>query len=122
MTDAESQRTYIREVRVEFRKTVSDGNYGNETFSASYTVVLAEGEDGGGVTQALCVQLREHVYARLKESPNAGIRQALETPEERQARYEAERAQYEAERQGRLAEVAAARDADEQDEDDDSPF
>ena len=35
----------IREVRVEFKKTVSDGNYGNETYSVVFTSTLDEPTD-----------------------------------------------------------------------------
>ncbi|HEV2123203.1 MAG TPA: hypothetical protein VGW38_10565 [Chloroflexota bacterium] len=93
----------VTEVTVEFKKTVSDGNYGNETFSVSYTAAIDEGEDANFAIEALTEQAREHATRRLKESQNEGIRYAMETPEEREARYAKEREEREAERRRREA-------------------
>ncbi len=99
----------VTEIHVEFKKTVSDGNYGNETYSVSFTAQLDEGEQGDTAARDLALLAREHVTTRLKESQNEGIRYAMETPEEREARYAKEREEREAERRKREAEWEAAR-------------
>jgi hypothetical protein len=109
----------ITTIHVDFKKTVSDGSYGNETHSVGYTVSVAEGDDTAALTADLGQTAREHVYARLKESQNEGIRYAMETPEEREARYQREREEREAERQRRLAASALPATVSSGDPDDD---
>lgn len=91
-------------IHVQFRKTVSDGNYGNETHEVSYTVTAPETED---CTVELQQRAESAVLARLKASANEGIRLALMSEEERDAHYEAQRRErerrYEAERAARAA-------------------
>jgi hypothetical protein len=127
----------VTELQVGFRKTVSDGSYGNETHEARLTVTVAEGESGVAFLRSLSLALEDHVNDRFRQSPNEHIRYAMETTEEREARYqreaaerEARRQQERAEREARLA-ADAARDAtslfvggDEEDEDgdDERPF
>jgi hypothetical protein len=126
----------VKELQVGFRKTVSDGQYGNETHEARLTVTVAEGETATDWLRSLSTALEDHVNFCLKQSRNESIRYAMETTEEREARYEREaeerkaRLQQErAEREARLA-AQAARDAtgvagededddEEEDEDDD---
>lgn len=99
----------ITEVHVEYKRTVSDGSYGNETYSVSYTAALEPEDDSVAAVEALTEQAHERVTTRLKESLNEGIRYAMETPEEREARYAKEREEREAERRRREAEYEAAR-------------
>jgi hypothetical protein len=75
-------------IRVQFRKTVSDGNYGNETHEVSYTLPAPATED---YTVELQRQAESAVLARLRASTNEGIRLALMTEEEREAYYKAQR-------------------------------
>jgi Golgi nucleoside diphosphatase len=123
----------VRELQVGFRKTVSDGNYGNEQHEARLTVTVAEGETAMDWLRSLSTMLEDHVTFCFKQSRNDGIRYAMETTEEREARYKREaeerkaRLQQErAEREARLAAQAAAEagsyfvgDDDEDAEDDD---
>lgn len=119
----------VKEIHVEFRKTVSDGNYGNETYSVAYTATMTPEVDaldaGTGAPFARAVELanmaRAVVYERLKASPNEGIRSAMETTEEREARYARERQEAKerqererAEREARIRQInrQVAADAD----------
>lgn len=89
----------ITEIRVECQKMVSDGAYGNERFTVSYTVSFdGEGVDEGQTVAAALTDTRvlldgayDVVLLRLKRSISAGIRESLETREEREARWEQER-------------------------------
>jgi hypothetical protein len=103
----ESTMAEVREIQVGFRKTVSDGNYGNETHEARLTVTVAEGESGVAFLRSLSLALEDHVNDRFRQSPNEHIRYAMESPEERQARQQQERDELEA----RLAAQAARDDA-----------
>ena len=86
----------ITEIHVDFKATVSDGNYGNETYTVAFTATVLEGEGEQSAVAHLAGLAREHVYAALKHSPRDGIREALETEEERLARYERQRQEREA--------------------------
>jgi hypothetical protein len=102
------------EVRVGVRKTVSDGSYGNETVDVAFTATLDPGEAAQSVAFRLAEQASVVVLSRLRGSTNEYIREALETPEEREARRERERAQREAEREAwrvQAAKEAAEREA-----------
>lgn len=127
----------VEQIRVEFTKTVSDGSYGNERHTVGLTVTVAEGETAMDWLHSLSAMLEEHVNSRLKQSRSDGIRSAVETTEEREARYARERreakARWErehAEREARLAEGARAvltdepgdDDSDDDDDDDGTPF
>jgi hypothetical protein len=103
----ESTMAEVREIQVGFRKTVSDGNCGNETHEARLTVTVAEGESGVAFLRSLSLALEDHVNDRFRQSPNEHIRYAMESPEERQARQQQERDELEA----RLAAQAARDDA-----------
>ena len=90
----------VREVKVEFRKTVSDGSYGNETYSIAFTATLDELTDQAQeIAFTLADQAHAEVLAHLRASTSEAIRRALETPEEREARQQRERAEREAERE-----------------------
>jgi hypothetical protein len=93
----------VKEVQVEFTKTVSDGNYGNERHTVGLTVTVAEGETAADWLRSLSTMLEDHVNFCLKQSRNEGIRYAMETTEEREARYQREAA----EREARLVSQAA---------------
>jgi hypothetical protein len=92
----------VTEVRAEYRKTVSDGNYGNETFSVALVGAVAEGEMAVTAAEGLTDLARRIVISELRRSANEHIRRAMMTPEERaedDRRVEAAmRAQWDAER------------------------
>jgi uncharacterized Zn finger protein len=111
----------IREVTVEFRKTVSDGSYGNETYSVRFTATPDADEPWTGVAFRLAHKAHDTVLSRLRGSTNEQIQYALMTPEEREARRERERAEREAEREPwrlQAEEDAAERQAAEDEGDD----
>lgn len=133
----------ITEIRAEFRKTVSDGSYGNETASVTLVAQVQAGENTAAVQAALANQARDEVLRQLRASHNAEIARALETPEEREARRAREREELEIrrrkweaerlEREARLAQGASAGaldlegdgdedDTDTDDEDDEGDF
>jgi len=80
----------VREIRVEFKKTVSDGDYGNETYAVAFTVALDESADYLEFASELSGQASDVVLERLKDSTSEGVRSALETPAEREARWKRE--------------------------------
>jgi hypothetical protein len=130
----------VEQIRVEFTKTVSDGSYGNERHMAGLTVTIAEGETAVDWLRSLSTAPENHINFCFKQSRNDGIRYAVETTEEREARYQREaeerkaRLQQErAEREARLAAQAAQEvggsfvggdeeDAEDEDDDDERPF
>jgi hypothetical protein len=125
-TQEETRMAQVTELQVGFRKTVSDGNYGNEMYEARLTVTVAEGESAVDWLRSLSTTLEDHVNSRFRQSSNEHIRSTMETTEERQARYKRESEELEA----RLA-AQTAREVggyfvggeDEDDEDDDErPF
>ncbi len=69
----------ISQVTVEFRRTVSDGNYGNETAAMQFTIDIdrESGEDPQFVGKIALSAARAHVLAELKESGSLNIRRAL---------------------------------------------
>lgn len=81
----------ITEIRGEFRKTVSDGNYGNETYSITLTATTGEGESPTQVALDLADRARAVVEQRLRTSNDRNIRRAVMTNKEREADYDAER-------------------------------
>jgi Arc/MetJ-type ribon-helix-helix transcriptional regulator len=126
-TQEDMKMAEVKEIQVGFRKTVSDGQYGNETHEARLTVTTNAGDEGVGLDEvlaALATVLEGHVNSRFRQSPSEHIRYAMETTDERKERRQQERA----EREARLA-AQAARDAtslfvggddeDDEDEDDD---
>jgi nucleoid-associated protein YgaU len=140
-TQEDTRMADVKELQVGFRKTVSDGNYGNETHEVRITVTSWEEEElVTEVLAKLSKGLEDHVNALFKQSPNENIRYAMESTEERVARYKREaeerkaRFQQErAEREARLAAQAAQEagssfagdddeDAEDEDGDDDCPF
>ncbi len=91
----------ITEIHVDFKATVSDGNYGNETYTVAFTATLSPDEGQHSAVVHLAGLAREHVYGALKHSPRDGIRYALETAEEQERRYIFERAEERANAQKR---------------------
>ena len=78
----------VREIRVEFKKTVSDGNYGNETAQVGFTISLDKSvESYLEVAAELTGQASDEVLRILHNSTSEGVRNALETKEEREARW-----------------------------------
>ena len=70
-----------RQIRVVFKKQVSDGNYGSE--SAEVTLEEwdddAKGDDGA-LAEELLANARNLVHAELARSPNPRVRAALQLP------------------------------------------
>lgn len=99
----------ITTVHVDFKATISDGNYGNETYTIAYTANVDAEESAGEAVETLARLAREHVYAQLKQSPRDGVRQALETAEEAEIRSARERAEYEATQERRRQHSAEIR-------------
>ena len=89
-----SGRLEIREVRVEARKMVSDGAYGNEAYTVGFTAAVG-GDVALEATLEELTQLGERAYAivldRLRASISQGIRESIETRDEREARLVEER-------------------------------
>jgi len=83
----------IREVRVEVKKMVSDGNYGHEVYTVAVTATIDEEETWNESAHRLATQAYDIVLAHLKDSRSDGVRQALETRAEREARWDRERAE-----------------------------
>src|SRR5262245_66473907 len=81
----------VREVSLEFKKTVSDGNYGNETYSVAYTAVLDEHDDHGDDAVLMATRAHDVVLERLRASTSEVLRQNLESPAEAEARRDRER-------------------------------
>ena len=81
----------ITEVRVEYGRTVSDQQYGSERASVGLTSTVAEGEDWKQLFQELAEEATAAAIARLKQSTNEQVKQAVETPEEKEARWDRER-------------------------------
>jgi len=84
----------VREVRVGFRKTVSDGQYGNETYEVSLYADLSQDEDADpvGTGHFLAGLARVLVLEHLARSKSDAVRDALMTADEREARWKAESA------------------------------
>jgi hypothetical protein len=100
----------VGEVRVSFRKTVSDGNYGNETYEVTQSGQPETEADRARLTEYLADLCRTFVVERLRRSANETVREALLTPAERQVAWRTQR-------EARRAENAAweaARRADHQ--------
>jgi hypothetical protein len=83
----------IDEVRVEYGRTVTDGNYGSERLAIAYTAQIEDGEVAEAIAARLVYEAREAVTAFLKHSEVEGVRLALETPQEREARWARELAE-----------------------------
>ena len=67
----------ISQVTVAFKKTVSDGNYGNESAELTYIVDIADGEDAQFLSQIVLSAARSHVLNELRQSGALNIRRAL---------------------------------------------
>ena len=81
----------ITEVRVEYGRTVSDGDYGSERASFELSSSVGEGEDFREVAHRLAEKATALVRARLKQSTSDKVLQAVETKEETEARWDRER-------------------------------
>lgn len=91
----------VEAIHVEYGRTVGDGNYGSERLSAGMTVRLDppldpmvgdDREQQRSAVLALTNDLRFLVLGELKHSESEGVRLALESEEEREARWAQERA------------------------------
>lgn len=70
----------VSQVTVDFKKTVSDGNYGNETANVQYVVLLDEGEDADQVVREVITRARGRAMAELGGSESLSVRRALNPP------------------------------------------
>jgi len=104
-----SEMAQVTQITVEYRRMVSDGNYGNETYSLIQTATIAPEDDPQLVAANLAAESRAVVLGRLRESQNDQVRYALETREEAEARRRAEEEEWERRRAERQR--AAAPDA-----------
>lgn len=87
-------------MRVDYGRTVGDGQYGSERLTVGITATLDGPLDPNhpfdqarlrDIAADLTQELRSVVLEELKHSPSEGVRQALETREEREARWDRER-------------------------------
>ncbi len=102
----------ITAVKVDYSRTLSDGAYGSERSGVSFWANVRPGQDVDELLCDLAGQALEFVEARLKRSRSEAVRQALETPEERRARLEAEEAAWREERRQLRARRAAVDEID----------
>ena len=75
-----------RQVRVSFRKQVSDGNYGTEAAEVSLEWYMdgGDGEDDENMAHELLNNARALVHAQLSRSPSTRVRQSLTAPKQTQ--------------------------------------
>lgn len=73
------------EVRVTFRKAVSDGNYGTEMAECTLALDADPGEDEVSLARTLLGQARERVHAELGVSPVGVVRRAVEVVAQRRS-------------------------------------
>lgn len=66
-----------RMVRVTFKKTVSDGNYGGETSEIQLEAPVENEDDEDTVAEGLMLEARRLVHAELARSPSANVRRAV---------------------------------------------
>jgi transglycosylase-like protein with SLT domain len=64
-------------VRVTFRKSVSDGNYGSELAEASLEYDVDPNEEQTDYAEALLMDARMRVHAELGRSPSEAVRRAV---------------------------------------------
>jgi|SRR5262245_24031271 len=88
-------------VKVAYSLTLSNGNYGSERVEATYWANVRPGQDPEELECDLAGRARDFVEGRLKASRFEAVRQALETPEERRARLDAEERAWREEREAR---------------------
>jgi hypothetical protein len=81
----------VRDVHVEYGQTLSDGNDGSERWAISFTAEVDEDEDEGTVVADLGARAKELVREQFKSSRSENILRLVETPEEREARWDRER-------------------------------
>lgn len=68
----------VREVAVEYGRTVSDGNYGSERVGVILTATVEPDESSGVVVEALGDLAKHLVSQALLEARSSGVRRALE--------------------------------------------
>jgi hypothetical protein len=73
----EPQPPRAQRMKVVFRKTVSDQNYGHESAELSLEYDVPPGEDHAEYGQVLLAQVRHLVHAELTRSPSIAVRRAL---------------------------------------------
>lgn len=110
----------ITVVQVEYGRTLSDGKYGSERASVALTSEVAEGEDFRAIADLLGDEATHLTIGRLKRSTSEAVLQALETPQEREARWDRERDQARERKRLRDAEDAEPAPAGRSDEEDDA--
>ena len=71
----------VTSVSAEFRRTVSDRNYGNESAQAAMTAEIEEGEDLAVAQAALLAECRAQVFTTLSNSPSLQVRLSLRREE-----------------------------------------
>ncbi len=81
----------ITQIEVSYGRTVSDGNYGSERAKVALTSSVGEDEDYREVFTRLADQATDMAIAKLKQSTSERVLAAVETPEEREARWDRER-------------------------------
>lgn len=71
----------ITQLSVEFKKTVSDRDYGNETVAVQMTVDVDEADgDPTGVAAVLLDRARQQVMVELGRSESLNLRRAINPP------------------------------------------
>ena len=68
------------EIRVDLKKTVSDGNYGGETAQVTlsdWVLVTAEAADREAIAELMLRQARSLVHGELARSPSTKVRAAM---------------------------------------------
>lgn len=81
----------ITEVRVAYGRVVTDGLDGKERSSVELVASVEEGDNYRVVAFQLADEARHLVRTQLKQSTSEQVLQAVETPEEREARWDRER-------------------------------
>jgi hypothetical protein len=107
----------VTEVRVAFKKMLSDGQYGHEVFDVAYTAEVGPEESSLDVAAHLCGLARDVALHHLKASASDVVQQGAETRDEREARRERERAEREAARERWRLEAEREIDDDPADDD-----
>lgn len=69
-----------RQVRVTFKRQVSDGNYGTEAAEVTVEDWVADDEDVSYCAEGLLLLAQTMVYGQLGKSQNLRVRQAVATP------------------------------------------
>lgn len=70
----------LRQVRVVYRKQVSDGNYGTEAAEITFEDYCEADDDDLRVAEILFHRARNAVHAELLRSPSLRVQQSVEPP------------------------------------------